>query len=172
MERSFKLMGHALSRAIILLAVLGLVSGCASNKSKKEVGGEIGLLVGTVIGVGLAVATGSDDGMDEGMLLGAAAGAIVGGMAGSYFGEKLDEMDQMKADMAALTALRADDARTVDWKSEQNEDVGGSAQVVADAESAGGECKIVRHVLNISGEEVTEEQEYCLNSAGSWVLQS
>lgn len=163
----------ALTSGFSIAAMLCLfLAGCATDKSKKEIGAEVGMIVGTVVGVGIAVATGSDDGIDEGMLIGAGAGAIIGGMAGSYFGEKLDELDQVKAEMAAMTALKADDERPVNWKSEQNEGVGGSVRVVSDAGAHTSDCKVVRHILNISGEEVIEEQEYCLDASGSWVLQS
>ena len=156
-----------------MAAVLCLsLASCATDKSRKEIGAEVGMIVGTVVGVGIAVATGSDDGIDQGMLIGAGAGAIIGGMAGSFFGEKLDELDQVKAEMATMTALRANDERPVSWKSEQNEDVGGSVAVVSGAGAQTADCKVVRHMLNIAGEEVIEEQEYCLDASGSWVLQS
>lgn len=163
----------AMALRVSIIAVLCIsLAGCATDKSKKEIGAEVGMIVGTVVGVGIAVATGSDDGIDEGMLIGAGAGAIIGGMAGSYFGEKLDELDQVKAEMAAMTALRANDERPVSWKSEQNEGVGGSVKVVSGVEAQTDDCKVVRHLLNIAGEEVIEEQEYCLDASGSWVLQS
>ena len=159
-------------KSILPLLVAGvLVTACATDKSNQDIGAEAGLLIGTVIGVGLAAATGSD-GAEEGLLIGAAAGAIIGSAMGSFVGEKLDEIDQLKAEMAALTALKADDARTVSWKSDQNDGVGGTASVVSGKGVVGSECKIVRHLLNISGEEVVEEQEYCLDANGSWVLQS
>ena len=157
---------------IIPLFVAGtLVGGCATDKSSQDIGAEAGLLIGTAVGIGIAAATGSD-GAEEGLAIGAVAGAIIGSAMGSFIGEKLDEIDQLKAEMAAMTALKADDARAVSWQSEQNDDVSGTASVVSSKGATSGDCKIVRHLLNISGEEVVEEQTYCLNANGSWVLQS
>ena len=159
-------------KLIIPLFVTGaLVGGCATDKSSQEIGAEAGLLIGTAVGIGIAAATGSD-GAEEGLAIGAVAGAIIGSAMGSFIGEKLDEIDQLKAEMAAMTALKADDARAVSWQSEQNDDVSGTASVVSSKGATSGDCKIVRHLLNISGEEVVEEQTYCLNANGSWVLQS
>ena len=158
-------------KLIIPLFVTGaLVGGCATDKSSQEIGAEAGLLIGTAVGIGIAAATGSD-GAEEGLAIGAVAGALIGSAMGSFIGEKLDEIDQLKAEMAAMTALKADDARAVSWQSEQNDDVSGTASVVSSKGTASGDCKIVRHLLNISGEEVVEEQKYCLNANGSWVLQ-
>lgn len=157
---------------IIPLFVAGtLVGGCATDKSSQDIGAEAGLLIGTAVGIGIAAATGSD-GAEEGLAIGAVAGAIIGSAMGSFIGEKLDEIDQLKAEMAAMTALKAEDARAVSWQSEQNDDVSGTASVVSSKGATSGDCKIVRHLLNISGEEVVEEQTYCLNANGSWVLQS
>jgi surface antigen len=98
------------------------------------------------------------------------AGAIVGGIIGSAIGEYLDEVDQLKADMAALTALKASDLKPVKWTSKDNANVSGEAMVVS--KNKPGNCKTVKHILNINGKEVFEEQQYCLESDGSWVLQS
>lgn len=160
------------TRLIIPLFVAGtLVGGCATDKSNQEIGAEAGLLIGTTVGIGIAAATGSDS-TEVGLAIGAATGAIIGSAMGAFIGEKLDELDQLKAEMAAMTALKANDDRVVSWQSEQNDDVSGTASVVSNKSAASGECKIVRHLLNISGEEVVEEQEYCLSANGSWVLQS
>ena len=88
------------------------------------------------------------------MAFGAAAGALVGGLIGQAIGEKLDEHDAMKAELASLTALKAEDNKPVTWESDKNEDVGGEVRVIETSENtAGNTCKTVNHILNINGSE-------------------
>ena len=159
-----------MKRILVILSICFLFTGCA-GKSKQEIGGEIGTAVGMLAGVGLAVIAG-EDGMDAGMQLGFVAGSILGGMIGSAIGEYMDDVDRMKAEMAALTALKAEDKTPVKWSSEENEGVSGQAQVIRESNKFSRECKTVKHILNLNGKEIFEEQTYCLDSSGSWELQS
>ena len=84
--------------------IIYLLNGCA-NKSKQEIVGEVGAVAGGVLGGAVAVVTGEDDYIVLGAGIGAAAGAIIG----SFLGEKLDELDAIKAEMATMTALTSED---------------------------------------------------------------
>lgn len=157
-------------KQIIIVAIAStLLTGC-QGKTQKEAGAEIGLVAGMVLGAGVAALTGEDAG-DAGMVLGAAAGAFVGGLIGQAIGEKLDEHDAMKAELASLTALKAEDNKPVTWESDKNDDVGGQVRVIKTSENKiGNTCKTVNHILNINGSEEKMEQTYCLGSDGSWQL--
>lgn len=155
---------------IPILLASTILFGC-EGKTHKQAAGEIGAAVGAVAGIGVAVLTGSDEGIDAGMGVGFMAGAIVGGLIGEFIGGKLDEHDAMKAELASLTALKSDDNKPVAWKSDKNENVNGEVRVIETSKSASGsQCKTVNHMLNISGKEELVEQEYCLDSEGSWRL--
>ena len=157
-------------KQIIIVAIAStLLTGC-QGKTQKEAGAEIGIAAGMVLGAGVAALTGEDAG-DAGMVLGAAAGAFVGGLIGQAIGEKLDEHDAMKAELASLTALKAEDNKPVTWESDKNDDVGGQVRVIKTSENTtGNTCKTVNHILNINGSEEKMEQTYCLGSDGSWQL--
>lgn len=155
---------------IPILFASTILFGC-EGKTHKQAAGEIGAAVGAVAGIGVAVLTGSDEGIDAGMGVGFMAGAMVGGLIGEFIGEKLDEHDAMKAELASLTALKSDDKKPVAWKSDKNENVNGEVRVIETSKSASGsQCKTVNHMLNINGKEELVEQEYCLDSEGSWRL--
>ena len=155
---------------ICLLLASTMLFGC-EGKSHKQAAGEVGAAIGAAAGIGVAVLTGSDDGIDAGMGVGFMAGAIVGSLIGEFIGEKLDEHDAMKAQLASLTALKSDDNNPVAWQSDKNENVNGEVRVIETSKSSSGsQCKTVNHILNINGTEELVEQEYCLDSEGSWRL--
>ena len=140
------------------------VSGCSENMSIKEKGEAVGYLIGA--GVGLAI--GDDLGIGDGfgMVLGAAAGTILG----SIIGEKLDEVDQLKAEVAALNALKIEEEATVHWKSDENKNVSGTVSTKNATVASNKECRVVSHVVNIRGEEYRESDTLCRQSNGSWAL--
>jgi len=161
------------SKLLLLTSVVFLaLSGCGNYATKQEMGKDIGTALGAAAGIGIAVITGSDDGIDHGTVLGAGIGAMIGSAIGSAIGENMDETDRLKAELATLTALKADDSRTVTWKSPKNDGVGGEVTVVNQNSNANSNCKVINHLININGKEHREEQEYCLGESGSWVLQS
>ena len=140
------------------------LSGCSENASNKEKGEFVGYLVGA--GVGLAL--GDDLGIGEGlgMVLGAASGVILGGA----IGEKLDEIDQLKAEVAVLNALKIEEEATVHWKSDENKNVSGKVSTKKTTVASNGNCRVVSHVVNIRGSEYNESDTLCLQSDGSWAL--
>ena len=143
--------------------IIYLLNGCA-NKSKQEIVGEVGAVTGGVLGGAVAVVTGEDDYIVLGAGIGAAAGAIIG----SFLGEKLDELDAIKAEMATMTALTSEDLSPVKWKSDENQGVSGKVAVIEEQKINMSNCKTVKHIININGEEIEEEETYCLDSEGSW----
>ena len=147
-----------------VLLIIYLLSGCA-DKSKQEIVGEIGAITGGILGGAVAVATGEDDYIVLGAGIGAATGAIIG----SFLGEKLDELDTIKAEMATMTALKSDELKPVKWKSDDNQGVSGKVSVIQEQEKLSSNCKTVKHILNINGKEMEEEETYCLDSEGSWL---
>ena len=140
------------------------VSGCSENMSIREKGE----VVGYVIGAGVGLAIGDDLGIGDGfgMVLGAVTGTILGGI----IGEKLDEVDQLKAELAALNALKIEEEATVHWKSDENKNVSGAVSTMNTNVASNSECKVVTHVVNIRGEEYRESDTLCRQSNGSWAL--
>jgi surface antigen len=56
----------------------------------------------------------------------------------------------------------------VAWDSDENEDVSGTAEVVdAEIDTANRECRTVREIAYIGGEEIAQESQYCRDPAGS-----
>lgn len=159
-----------ITKWVAILALTLAVTSCA-NRSKQEIGSEVGLIVGTAVGIGLAAATGSDS-TEDGMLIGAAVGAFTGMALGAIIGETLDEVDELKAQMATMTALKSEDGKSVRWESDVNDNVGGQVRITNTSSTSETDCKAVSHILNVNGKEILEEQNYCLSSDGSWVLQS
>ena len=140
------------------------VSGCSENTTNKEKGEFVGYLIGA--GVGLAIGDDLGIGDGVGMVLGSVAGAVLG----SVIGEKLDEVDQLKAEVAALNALKIEEEATVHWKSDENKNVSGTVSTKNTTVASNKECRVISHVVNIRGEEYRESDTLCRQSDGSWAL--
>ena len=133
-------------------------TGCASNQ-------DTGVIVGTVVGVAVGSLFGDGGGEVAGMIIGGA----VGGIIGSEIGKSLDEGEKARASLAAKEALEDPEGDKINWNSEDDASISGAAEVVGEAYSIeGNECKKVRELVVINGEEESEMTEYCLKGS-SWV---
>ena len=147
---------------MIALAFFTL-SACSESTSYKEKGEFAGYVIGATVG-----AVVGDDSIGAG--LGAVVGAVAGTIIGGVIGEKLDEVDQMKAEIAALNALKLEDEATVRWKSDKNKNVSGTVSTKKTTLASNSDCRVVSHVVNIRGEEYREKDTLCRQSDGSWAL--
>jgi surface antigen len=135
------------------------LAGCATG----ALGGG---LMGNLLGHGNAGAT----------LAGVGLGAAAGCLTGNAIGRQLDEQDRRIAAAATLRALSLPPGRQTTWQSDHSTNNGRitvqSAQKVASngsaSSSGGGECKTVREVAYIKGQEVTQDAKYCRNPQGEW----
>jgi surface antigen len=152
------------NKYVSLLGLILIVGACSDDMSYEEKGELVGLAVGGTIGAMI----GDDYGAGE--VMGAGFGMIAGAMLGEAIGAKLDEVDQLKAEVATLTALKMEEDTTVSWKSPKNENVSGRVSTRAVRETASVNCKSVTHVVNIRGKEYREKDTLCQQSDGSWAL--
>src|SRR5262249_54784182 len=153
-------LGHCLIRFVAISIAITLLSGCAANQSKEESGTQVGAVLGTVIGAVLGNTPNS-------RAAGAAIGALVGGLVGKGIGRHLDEVDQLKAKVATMTALQQPSAATVSWNSDKNPGIGGVVTTSSPSVTAQGTCKRVSHIININGTEQREENRWCQKPDGS-----
>lgn len=117
-----------------------------------------------------------------GTLGSAAACGTAGYFIGSSIGRRLDQQDQAAAAAATQEALAVPvhyppgrttvvhpTTRPVSWNSDHGSGARGSASVVAvQPQSSGGECRTVREVAYIKGQEETQTSKYCRNADGEW----
>ncbi len=163
----------------VLVAVPLFLGGCQTNE---QTGGLIGAGSGAVLGGLLGNAIGHNA---AGTLIGAGIGAAGGYFIGSAIGRQLDEQDRQRA-MAATQQALAEPVyyppaggppppppRPVSWSSDHNNGTHGSTSVVAvQRQASGGECRTVREVAYIKGEEVVQNSRYCRSQDGGWAAQT
>jgi hypothetical protein len=156
-------------------AVLLLLAGCQNNE---QTGGLVGAGGGALLGGALGNAFGHSGAATA---IGAGLGGLGGYFAGSAIGRALDERDRARAQAATVMVLNTPDppasrgaasrpAPSASWKSDHNAGVRGSSTVVAvEPAGGGGECRTVREVAYVGGQEVTENKRYCRDSGRQWV---
>jgi surface antigen len=162
--------------AVCLVALPLSLTACQNNEQNGALlGTGGGALVGGVLGnvIGHSAAS---------TLIGAGVGGALGYFAGSAIGRNLDEADRARASAATQQALAAPayyppsgarpmpPSRPVNWTSDHNTNTRGSATVVAvNREPRGGnECRTVREVAYIKGQEEVQNSRYCRSPDGSW----
>ena len=168
--------------ALACAGALGL-SACQTTEGQGQV---FGALAGAA--AAYALTDGSDD---ETRLLAALAGAAAGAYLGGEIAKRLNQSERVQATQATQAALEAPvvaapqtpatpaptspgavpvQSKQVAWQSDSRTDVAGSAQVtqVAQNPSTGGECRTVREVAIIRGEEIIQDTQYCKGNTGQW----
>lgn len=163
--------------ALLVVAPLCLAA-CQTNE---QTGGLVGAGTGALLGGVLGNAIGHNA---AGTLIGAGIGAAGGYFIGSAIGRQLDERDRERA-MAATQQVLAEPVyfppsgapppppRSASWTSDHNTGARGSTSVVAvRRQAAGGECRTLREVAYIKGEEVVQNSRYCRSSDGAWTAQT
>ncbi|HET6605156.1 MAG TPA: hypothetical protein VFG62_00720 [Rhodopila sp.] len=161
--------------AVCLIAVPLSLTACQNNEQTGALlGTGGGALVGGVLGNVIGHSTAAT-------VIGATVGGGIGYFAGSAIGRNLDEADRARAAAATQQALAAPvyyppsgapprpPAQPVSWASDHNTNIRGSSTVVAvNRAPRGGECKTVREVAYIKGQEEVQNSKYCRSSDGSW----
>lgn len=169
------------SSQLVAMAMAGMlaVSAC---ETQEEFWGTMGALTG-------AVAAGMLVGDDDGALLAAAvlAGAAAGGWLGSNFGRGLDEAERervaastqqvlnqniptnspLRSASAAYSASAAAVAPAVTWTSPTNpQTVSGKTTLLQVSSDGGGsECRTVRQLVVVNGQEESQDTQFCRASA-------
>jgi len=146
---------------------------------------------GTMGALGGAVAAGMLVGDDNGAVLAAAvlAGAAAGGWLGANFGRGLDEAEReraaastqrvlnqevptgspLRSASAAYSPQAAAVAPTAVWTSPSNpQSVSGQSTLLqVNADGGGGECRTVRQLVVVNGQEETQDAQFCRSSASA-----
>jgi surface antigen len=153
-----------MSATSLVLAAALVLGGCQTNQ---QTGGLFGAGGGALFGGLLGNAIGHDQ---TSTLIGAGLGAIGGYFIGSEIGRQLDQADQQRAARATQQVLVSSPRRGASrtWKNSSTGVRGSSTVVAVEPKASGGECRTVREVAYIKGEEVQQESRYCRNSGGEW----
>lgn len=152
--------------ALALSASL-LVAGCSQEAGQNEQAGSLigaggGALFGGLLGNTLS------HGSAVGTVLGVGLGAGAGYLVGDAIGRQLDQRDREAAQRATVAALSAPPNKPpVRWHSDHTSN-SGTAVVQHVQKTSTGECRTVREVAYIKGEEVTQDQKYCRGTDGEW----
>jgi len=161
---------------IALLALAGLLCACQNNE---QTGGLFGAGGGALLGGLLGKQMGHNT---QTAMLGAGLGALGGYFVGTAIGSKLDDADRNRATAATKKVLQqpvhndtngAVVKKPARWKSDHNASTEGSSTVTeVTKEPSGAECRTVREVAYIKGNEVTQDAHYCRGADGQWTVQS
>lgn len=167
-----------MTMALVLAAALAApLTGCESSGSNQTVGTVLGGLGGAAIGAVGGAAVGGR----TGAVIGAVAGGVIGGWAGSTIGRRLDERDRQQASTATAQALnqpvqaqRTSSGRTttrgrqVSWRSDHSGNRGTAQVTNVERRDNGTECRQVREIAYVNGEEVAQNSRYCKDNEGRW----
>jgi surface antigen len=162
---------------MLVASLLVPVAACQTNE---QTGGLVGAGSGALLGGLIGQAAGHNA---TSTLIGAGIGAVGGYFVGSAIGRQLDEADQKRAAQATQQALAqpvyypAGQPATLPkqpakWSSDHSGSSGSAKVVAAQQTASGGECRTVREVAYIKGQEVAQDSRYCRGSDGSWVAQA
>jgi len=150
-----------MKKALILIGLL--LAGCA-NMNNEQQGGAIGAGSGALIGGVLGKAFGGT----KGAIAGASLGALGGYFVGSSIGARLDAEARAKAQKATERALNQKSTKRHGWEDKASHTHGHTDVIKVDKQADGGECKTVREVAYIKGEEVVQKSKYCRAASGEW----
>ncbi len=166
--------------AVCLIALPLTLTACQTNE---QTGALLGTGGGALMGGLLGNALGHNAASTA---IGAALGGAVGYFAGSAIGRRLDDADRARASAATQQALAEPayyppaggpprpPARPANWVSDHNTNTRGTATVVAVNREprSGNECRTVREVAYIKGQEEVQNSRYCRSADGSWAVQT
>ena len=150
---------------LALAVAIAALSGC-QNMTNQQAGGAAGAGIGGILGGVFGNQAGHSG---TSTVVGAGLGALAGYFVGSAIGARLDDADRKKAEASTTKVLNSGTSKHSSWTSDKGKTVHGSSDVVkVDPKPDGGECKTVREVAYIKGEEVTQNSRYCRAAGGEW----
>jgi surface antigen len=147
------------------LGIVLLVTACDPNQmNNAQLGQLLGGSTGALAGAGLGSLFGGHS-RGAATLAGAGIGALAGVVIGGAIGARLDARDQQRATQATAVALTRGSGS---WHSDHTGASGQTVVTHTQKEASGGECKTVREVAYIKGEQVNQTQRYCRDANGGW----
>jgi len=161
---------------VLVVAVAMMLAAC-QNMSNQQTGGLLGGAGGGALGGLLGSQFGSGSGKTVATAVGALGGAVAGYFVGSAIGQKLDQADQKKAAATTQKVLtepvHKDSsgqlvAKQHSWSDSQKGTKGTSEVTEVQKQPDGGECRTVKEVAYIHGDEVSQDTKYCKDATGNW----
>ncbi len=160
----------------LVLAAAMSVSACQNvpgMQNDQQAGGLLGGAAGAIAGGLLGNSFGGSGALIVGVL-----GSIGGYLVGSAIGAHLDAAERQRAETATSQALAEPVApgqagQPVTWSSPSQTGVNGAAQVVGvQPQADGGQCRDVREIAYINGQQTTQNTRFCRGPGGSWTKQA
>ena len=165
----------------VFLGLSLALAGCTNpngTTNNTETGGLIGAGSGAVLGGLLGDVFGHSAGATA---AGAALGGLAGYFAGSYIGQQLDErdrelaaaqtsyvLDQPAPEPAPGHAVAIHHPQPRHWTSDHTTASGSATLEKVSTTSAGQQCRLVREIAVIHGQEVVQNTSYCQTASGGW----
>jgi hypothetical protein len=172
---------HDMRVALVLVGLTIAVAGCTNPDGTTNNTGTDSL-IGTGAGAAFGGLVGNLVGHNAtSTLLGAALGGAAGYFAGSMIGQQLDARDRELAAQKTEEVLD-EPAPTPEpghavyvrhhyahkWVSDHTESSGSATLEKVSVTPAGNECRLVRELAVVHGQEVVQNTSYCQTASGSW----
>lgn len=101
------------------------------------------------------------------------AGLLLGPTVAGRLDNDIDRARAERCTRELLNSATAGPGERRSWTSEVTPNVGGSSTLLrVAANQAGQQCKLVREIAIIRGQEVQQESNYCRGNTGAWALQA
>jgi surface antigen len=159
--------------SLLCAAVAGvLLAGC-EGRNNQAVATGIGTVAGGVAGALLGRQLGGRN--SSGALIGGFVGAAVGGLLGNQVGRRLSAGENWRRNTAHRRLLDTPvepDAPLPQrrWVSPEDPTTGGTAEVLVVTD--GGQCRTIREIAYVRGEELRQEARFCRGENGQWTRQT
>ncbi len=171
--------------ALVFVGLALAVAGCTNPNGTTNntgtdsiIGSGAGALLGGALGDVLGHSAAST-------LAGAALGGVAGYLAGSYIGQQLDARDRALAAEQTTEVLdepapEPEPGHAVyvrhrhphHWASDHTTTSGSSTLEQVSTSPQGNECRLVREIAVINGQEVVQHTSYCQTASGGWKAQA
>jgi len=159
--------------SLLCVALAGvLLAGC-EGRNNQAVATGVGSVAGGVAGALLGRQLGGRN--SSGALIGGLVGAAVGGLLGNHVGHRLSAGERWRRNTAHRRLLETPvepDAPLPQrrWVSPEEPTTGGTAEVLVVTD--GGQCRTIREIAYVRGEELRQEARFCRGENGQWTRQT
>jgi surface antigen len=158
--------------ALCLAIAAVLLAGC-EGRNNQPVATGVGTVAGGVAGALLGRRLGGRH--SSGALVGGLVGAAVGGLLGNRVAHRLSAAERWRQNTAHRRLLEAPvepDAPLPQrrWVSPEDPTTNGTAEVLVVTD--GGQCRTIREIAYVRGEELRQEARFCRSENGQWTRQT
>jgi surface antigen len=158
---------------LLCVAVAGvLLAGCEGRNNQALATG-VGTVAGGVAGALLGRQLGGRN--SPGALIGGLVGAAMGGLLTNHVAHRLSAAERWRQNTAHRRLLEAPvepDAPLPQrrWVSPEDPTTRGTAEVLVVTD--GGQCRTIREIAYVRGEELRQEARFCRGENGQWTRQA